>query len=84
MNKHIHDLKKRHNDKESKMNDALNEKGIEIANLNGTILELENKISHLSSKNQVEVENVEKTMLETKTIMNTEKDKLLDTSKKEK
>ena len=66
------------------MNDALNEKGIEIANLNGTILELENKISHLSSKNQVEVENVEKTMLETKTIMNTEKDKLLDTSKKEK
>ena len=57
---------------------------MEIADLKGTISELENKIKHLHSRNQVEVENVEKTMLETRTIMNTEKDKLVDTSKAEK
>jgi len=53
------------------MNQALNEKGMEIARLNGIIQELENKIKHLSSRNQVEIENVEKTMLETRTVMNT-------------
>ena len=84
LNKQIHDNKKRSNDKEKALTDALNEKGMEIANLKGTIAELQNKIKHLSSKNQVEKENVEKTMLETRTIMNTEKDKLMDTSKKEK
>ena len=84
LNKNIHDIKKRNSDKEGKLNEALNEKGLEIANLNGIILELQNKIKHLSSKNSVEVQNVEKTMLETKTLMNTEKDKLMDTSKQEK
>ena len=57
---------------------------MEIAELKGTIQELENKIKHLASKNLVEVGNVEKTMLETKTLMNTEKEKLLDTTTKEK
>lgn len=66
------------------MNQALNEKGMEIARLNGVIQELENKIKHLSSRNQVEIENVEKTMLETRTVMNTEKEKLMETTKKEK
>lgn len=32
----------------------------------------------------MEVENVEKTMLETRTLMNTEKEKLLETAQKEK
>lgn len=45
---------------------------------------MHNKIKHLSSKNQVEVENVEKTMLETRTLMNTEKEKLMGTATKEK
>jgi preprotein translocase subunit Sec63 len=38
----------------------------------------------LSSRNQVEIENVEKTMLETRTVMNTEKERLMDTTKQEK
>ena len=84
MNKSIHDIKKHNTDKENKMNQALNEKGMEIARLNGIIQELENKIKHLSSRNQVEIENVEKTMLETRTVMNTEKERLMETTKKEK
>lgn len=84
MNKSIHDIKKHNTDKENKMNQALNEKGMEIARLNGVIQELENKIKHLSSRNQVEIENVEKTMLETRTVMNTEKERLMETTKKEK
>lgn len=46
--------------------------------------ELENKIKSLGSKNQVEVENVEKTILETRTLMNSEKDKFFDTVNREK
>jgi signal transduction protein with GAF and PtsI domain len=84
LNKSIHDIKKHNTDKENKMNQALNEKGMEIARLNGIIQELENKIKHLSSRNQVEIENVEKTMLETRTVMNTEKERLMETTKKEK
>jgi hypothetical protein len=37
------------------LNESLNQKGLEIAKLNGTILELENKIKHLGSRNLVEV-----------------------------
>ena len=57
---------------------------MEIARLDGTIVELQNKIKHLESRNQIEVGNIEKTMLETRTVMNTEKEKLMDTSKQEK
>ena len=46
--------------------------------------ELENKIKQLSSKGQVEVENVERTMLETRTLMNSEKEKLLEHASREK
>lgn len=63
LNKRMGELKKSHQDKESKLSEAVQEKGLEIAELKGTIQELNNKIKHLSSKNQVEVENVEKTML---------------------
>lgn len=61
----------------------IEEKSLQIANLQGRIQELESKVGHLHSKNQVEKENVEKTFLETKSLMNNEKDKLLETTKKE-
>lgn len=48
------------------------------------VIELENKIKQLSSKGQVEVENVERTILETRTLMNSEKEKLLDHASREK
>jgi hypothetical protein len=48
------------------------------------VIELENKIKQLSSKGQVEVENVERTMLETRTLMNSEKEKLLEHASREK
>ena len=84
LGKSIHDIKKRNSERENKLDEAINEKGLEIARLSGTIVELEGKTKQLFSKNQVEVENVEKTMLETRTIMNTEKERLMDTSKREK
>lgn len=59
-------------------------KNIEIANFKGHIQEYESKVGVLHSKNKVEVENVERTFLETKSLMNNEKDKLLDTVSKEK
>ena len=77
-------MKKNHGDKEKKMTETINQKNLEIAKLDGTILELENKVKHLTSKNQVEQENIEQTMLHTTTIMNTEKEKLMDAAKKEK
>jgi predicted nuclease with TOPRIM domain len=57
---------------------------LEIARLQGVIQELENKIKTLGSKNLVEVENVEKTILETRTLMNSEKDKFFETVDREK
>jgi DNA repair exonuclease SbcCD ATPase subunit len=84
LNKTIHDIKKINSDREHKLQETIDQKGMEIANLNGVIEELEKKVRQLASKNQVEVENVEKTMLETRTLMNTEKEKLMETSKLEK
>ncbi len=52
--------------------------------MNGVIQEQDSKIKQLSSKGQVEVENVERTVLETRTLMNTEKEKLLETAAREK
>lgn len=59
----IHDLKKTHAEKQQKLTETVDNKNLEIARLDGTIVELQNKIKHLSSRNQVEVENIEKTML---------------------
>ena len=84
LNKSIQDIKRKNQERENKLTEDVNQKGLEIAELKGTIQELENKIKQLASKNLVEVGNVEKTMLETKTLMNTEKEKLLDTTTKEK
>ncbi len=46
--------------------------------------ELQSKVKSLSSQNNVEQENVEKTILETRTLMNSEKEKLLETANREK
>jgi hypothetical protein len=51
---------------------------MEIARLQGIIQQLELKLTSLGSRNQVEVENVEKTLLETRTMMNSEKEKFFD------
>lgn len=80
----IASLKKQHSEKEAELTDSNNKKGIEIARLQGVVIELENKIKQLSSKGQVEVENVERTMLETRTLMNSEKEKLLEHASREK
>ncbi len=80
----IASLKKQHSEKEAELTDSNNKKGIEIARLQGVVMELESKIKQLSSKGQVEVENVERTMLETRTLMNSEKEKLLENASREK
>lgn len=84
LNRKIAALKKQHSDKEAELTESNNQKGLEIARLQGLVQELETKIRSLGSKNQVEVENVEKTILETRTLMNSEKDKFFDTVNREK
>lgn len=77
-------LKKQHSDREAELTSINNQKGLEIARLQGVVVELEAKVKSLASKGQVEVENVEKTMLETRALMSSEKDKLTDTANREK
>ena len=84
LNKKIASNKKQADDKQHQLTASNNEKGLQIARLQGLVHELENKIKSLGSKNQVEVENVEKTLLETRTLMNSEKEKLLQTANREK
>lgn len=84
LNRKIAALKKQHGEREAELTAANNQKGLEVARLQGVVAELESKVRQLSSKGQVEVENVERTMLETRTLMNSEKEKLLETASREK
>lgn len=84
LNDHIADLKKKGESKESSLTATLNQRGLEIARLKGLVQELEAKVRSLGSHNSVEQENVEKTILETRTLMNSEKDKLLDITNRQK
>lgn len=66
------------------MKRALEEKRLQIAELKGQIEEYVAKVGVLHSKFEVEKGNVEKTMIETRTLMTSEKEKLSETMKREK
>lgn len=55
LNKHIASSNKHHLEKENQLSETINKRGLQIADLKGTIHQLETKIKHLASKNQVEV-----------------------------
>lgn len=73
LNTQIAEIKRRNQERESNLTESANQKGLQIARLNGVIEQQDAKIRQLSSRGQVEVENVERTVLEARTLMNTEK-----------
>ncbi len=63
---------------ENKLNKEIDKKNLEIADLKGKILELNSKIGALGGDIKVAAEGAEKTRLEHESLLNTEKDKYIE------
>ena len=70
-------------EKEEKLKKELEKRNIEIAELKGTIHEMETKVGVLGTDLKVAAEGAEKARLEHESLLNTEKDKYVDSKDKD-